>query len=182
MTKISKEQIAAWKEEYKDIYQLSSADGKVGYVFDPTAKFSVMKMIAAVTPNGQTAVTDAILNNCWLGGDEEIRTIQAYKNELDDQIDEIFNIPDYEIKEEPTHAVITSCGVSVKVRYPERTDLKDAEKRNKLHKPFDTNIYLLEALAMDDLTEIKKNNRVYLGVILCIREVKQKLRLQIKKF
>jgi len=161
MSEISKEQIEEWKAEYTDLYQLTSGDGKTCIIFDPTAKFSVMKMIAAVTPKGQAAVTEAILNNCWLGGDEILRTSEEYQNELDEQIDEIFDIPNYQIKEEANHAVITTGGVSVKVRYPERSDIKDAEKRNKQRKPFDTNIYLLEDLSLEkDLTEIRKTSTI----------------------
>ncbi|WP_420582088.1 hypothetical protein [Reichenbachiella sp.] len=183
MSKITKEQIAEWKEKYTDIYQLE-ADGKVGYIFDPTSKLSVMKMIASNFSKGsKSVVTESILNNCWLGGDEELKTSDECRNGLDSQIDELINMPEFEIINNSDHAVIQVENTVLKVKYAERADLKYAEHKNRQNKPFDTAIHLLDRLCttVADLKAIKETPRLYFGYLMAINEVKREKYVGIKK-
>ena len=181
MAKVTKAEIQAWKEQYAQIYEVES-DGKVGYIFDPTCKLSVMKMITtAAQKGGSVTMTEAVLNNCWLGGDEEIRKDDSHILGLVEQIDELIDIPEYGIEFNGDHAVVTVLGKSCKLRLAQRGDIKYAEGRNKKNDPFATSIYLLERLAIDSLDSFKNDNRAYMGLLLAVSEVQDSKYKVIKK-
>ena len=64
---ITKEQIQEWKKQHKDIFVISVADKKV-YLRTPDRKTLSYASTLALRFN------EVILENCWLGGDEEIKT------------------------------------------------------------------------------------------------------------
>ena len=67
----SKEQIAEWKKKHGKVYHIE-VDGRSCYLRQPTRKD-----LAAATASGKKdplKFNDSILVNCWLAGDEEIRT------------------------------------------------------------------------------------------------------------
>lgn len=67
----TKEQIAAWKKEYGDIFKLTVED-KVCYLKKPNRKtFSYATSVASKDP---MKFNEIMLNGCWLDGDLEIKT------------------------------------------------------------------------------------------------------------
>lgn len=70
MAKPTQEQIAAWKKEHGDIFEVS-VDGRYGYLKKPDRKTIAY---ASSVQNNPIKSNEIILNNCWIGGDEEIKT------------------------------------------------------------------------------------------------------------
>lgn len=70
----TEEQIQEWKRKYGDVYSIETGDS-VCYVQKPDR--STMKAIAAVGMNDPIRSNEVMLENCWLGGDESIKTDDA---------------------------------------------------------------------------------------------------------
>lgn len=63
------EHISAWKKEWRDVYDIT-VGGKTCYVHKPTRQV----LSAAFTQQSDPIkMGEFLLNNCWLGGDEEIK-------------------------------------------------------------------------------------------------------------
>lgn len=182
MSKITKAQIEEWKKKHGTVYELES-NGKVAYIFDPTSDLRIMKLLLASFKKGSFDLIDALIANCWLGGDEEIKQ-DKYKQNLVDQAERLIDIPDYEVVFHDGIATIRVNDKSViDVRLATRGDVKYSEDRNKASKQLDTQIYLLERLAIDKkiLDEVRKDNLVYLACLLAVTEIKEQEYVAIKK-
>lgn len=74
------EQVEAWKREYsakdKNVHKLIVGD-KVGYIHDPDRKTLSLAM-SRIAGNNIIGGVEAILENCWLGGDEAIKYNDKY--------------------------------------------------------------------------------------------------------
>ncbi len=70
MAKATQEQIDAWKKKHSDVFEVS-VDGKFGYLKKPDRKTIAY---ASSVQNNPIKSNEIILNNCWIGGDEEIKT------------------------------------------------------------------------------------------------------------
>ena len=68
---ITKEQIQEWKNQYKDIFVISVEDKKV-YLRTPDRK--TLSYASTLATKDPLKFNEVILENCWLGGDEEIKT------------------------------------------------------------------------------------------------------------
>ena len=181
MSKVTKKDIQAWKEKYANIYEIES-DGKIGYIFDPTSDLRIMKMVvSSAKKGGNIEMTEAVINNCWLGGDEVLRTDEQYLLGITNQMDDLIDLPDYEVKYHANHAIVTIDQKSCKLKLPTRGDIKYAENRNKKDKPFDTSIHLISRIAVDGVEEIQKNTRSYLGLLLAVSELSDQKYVGVKK-
>lgn len=183
MNKVTEAKIEAWKGKYDVIYELESG-GKKGYIFDPICDFNVMKMVASAAQKGIQGMIDAVLNSCWLGGDEALKTQDAYRLGLSEEIADLIEMPEYKVETHGDHALVQlPKGEPVKLRLATRGDVKFAESRNKENKPFQTAVYLLDRIADDPnvIAEIRKDNRLYMGLLLAANEVKDKKYVAIKK-
>lgn len=71
----TQEEIAKWKEQYGDVYELE-VEGHKGYVRKPGRKqLSYATTMASNQGNMNPLVfAEHILSACWLGGDEAIKT------------------------------------------------------------------------------------------------------------
>ena len=69
--KITKADIDAWKKKHGDIFRLKVED-KVCYLRTPDRK--TMSFAASVATKDPLKFNEILLSNCWLGGDEEIKT------------------------------------------------------------------------------------------------------------
>lgn len=179
MTKVTKAQIEEWKQTHGTVYELEE-NGKFAYLKDPTNDLRVMKSFVTSREEDPIRGVDVILNNCWLGGDEEIKS-EEHKMGLLDQLGQLIDVPDYDIAFSKDHYVVTIEGSTCKLRPAERGDLVYADARNKTNKPFETNIFLLERIAIEGLDEIKKNNRKYLALLLAVKEAKKQKYVSVKK-
>lgn len=71
MTKVTDEQIAEWKKKHGDVFKIE-VDGKVAFVKSPDRK--TLSYAGSVGTKDPIKFNEIVLNNCWLGGDEEIKT------------------------------------------------------------------------------------------------------------
>jgi len=74
---ISPEQIEAWKKEHKKVYKLSvtvtEGDVAVGYLKKPSRNHKATAM-SMYSQNKILESGEFLRDNCWLGGDERLRT------------------------------------------------------------------------------------------------------------
>ncbi len=68
--KVSKEQIAAWKQEHKDVYRIDVED-KSCYLKRPSRQAIGYATVAG--KDNPVKFNEVLLQECWLGGDEEIK-------------------------------------------------------------------------------------------------------------
>ena len=86
---VTKEQIKQWKAKYKEVFVLR-VDDKVAYLRTPDrATLSYASTLATKDP---MKFNEAILTNCWLGGDEEIKTDDALFLSASSKIGELIQI------------------------------------------------------------------------------------------
>lgn len=75
MYKASKEQIDQWKKKYENVYRVEVGD-KACYLHSPDRK--TMSYASSIGQKDPMKFNEIILNNCWLAGDEEIKTKDSY--------------------------------------------------------------------------------------------------------
>ncbi|MFC2504544.1 MAG: hypothetical protein ACFNVP_00160 [Capnocytophaga ochracea] len=86
---VTKEQIKQWKAKYKEVFVLR-VDNKVAYLRTPDrATLSYASTLATKDP---MKFNEAILTNCWLGGDEEIKTDDALFLSASSKLGELIQI------------------------------------------------------------------------------------------
>ncbi|MDU6660077.1 MAG: hypothetical protein E6494_08185 [Capnocytophaga sp.] len=86
---VTKEQIKQWKAKYKEVFVLR-VDDKVAYLRTPDrATLSYASTLATKDP---MKFNEAILTNCWLGGDEEIKTDDALFFSASSKLGELIQI------------------------------------------------------------------------------------------
>ena len=86
---VTKEQIKPWKAKYKEVFVLR-VDDKVAYLRTPDrATLSYASTLATKDP---MKFNEAILTNCWLGGDEEIKTDDALFLSASSKLGELIQI------------------------------------------------------------------------------------------
>lgn len=71
----TEEQIAMWKRLHKDIFEVV-ADDKVCYLKRPDR--NTLKAADAIGSEDPMRYDEVVLENCWLFGDEEIKTNDNY--------------------------------------------------------------------------------------------------------
>lgn len=67
---ITEDTIKGWKKKWGDVYKVD-VDGKTCYLHKPDRKTLAYVSSAQGNP---IRMTEALLNNCWIDGDEEIKT------------------------------------------------------------------------------------------------------------
>lgn len=72
ITNPTPEQIQGWKEKYKTVHKLSIED-KTAYLRKPDRRTLSLAM-TKISKGDIIGGSEAILENCWLGGDTEIKT------------------------------------------------------------------------------------------------------------
>jgi len=187
----TEKQVKNWKDKHGDIFAIES-EGLTAIVSDPSQNLAVMKMAAAAAAkNGHlgrpAAIAEVVLNNCWVAGDAQIKTDPAHVIGVGDQIDELVDIPEYQLSIEGGVATIGVCNMECKVRLATRRDIKQAESANPKSKPFETEAKLIDLLVVDGadgadaLKNIKNNNKLYLGLLLAAEELKTLKYASVKK-
>jgi hypothetical protein len=82
------EQMEAWKNLHGDVFEITAAD-KVAYLKRPDRK--TMSAVSAIAETDPMRCNEIILENCWLGGDEEIKTNDRYFLMAISQLDVLAN-------------------------------------------------------------------------------------------
>ncbi|WP_234118759.1 MULTISPECIES: hypothetical protein [Bacteroides] len=97
-TKVEKtieQKISEWKAKHGDVFQVE-VDGRVAYLKRPDRK--VLGAAAVTGKSDPMKYNEVILNNCWLEGDEEIRTNDAMFLGVSAQLAEIIEIKEATLK------------------------------------------------------------------------------------
>ena len=97
-TKVEKtieQKITEWKAKHGDVFQVE-VDGRVAYLKSPDRK--VLGAAAVTGKSDPMKYNEVILNNCWLEGDEEIRTNDAMFLGVSAQLAEIIEIKEATLK------------------------------------------------------------------------------------
>ena len=90
------EQIAEWKKKHDEIYEIGTAD-KVAYLKKPGR--NELSFASKMSADGDPYKwNEAIIETCWLGGDEEIKTNDDYFLAVSKQLTEIVKVQDSYIK------------------------------------------------------------------------------------
>lgn len=92
---VSQQQINEWKKEHGDILHVPFSDGKSCYLKTPTRK--ILGLAYAKGARDPLASAEVILKNCWLGGDEEIKTETGYLVGLSDVATELSEVVPVEV-------------------------------------------------------------------------------------
>ena len=97
-TKVEKtieQKICEWKAKHGDVFQVE-VDGRVAYLKRPDRK--VLGAAAVTGKSDPMKYNEVILNNCWLEGDEEIRTNDSMFLGVSAQLAEIIEIKEATLK------------------------------------------------------------------------------------
>lgn len=92
---ITPEQIEAWKKKHGDVFCVTVGD-KVVYLKRPDRK--VLGAAAVVGKNDPMKYNEILLNNCWLAGDEDIKTDDALFLGVSAKLGELVEIKEAELK------------------------------------------------------------------------------------
>ena len=178
MSKPTSEQIAAWKEQYGNLFLIQVEDQEL-YIKDPYSDERIIKLAIAAARKGLVQYTLAIANNCLLHGDrkllEDVGTIEAIKLQVSDLVE-----PPYSSVEKKDRIFEITCeGQKLEFREPSREDLITAETRNPSGMPLETEIALLSLCAVDPqaFSALRKSHvKAWIGMVLeanTIKEVKR---------
>ena len=91
---VKKEQIAEWKAKYGDVYKVS-ADNLSGYLHAPSRK--ALGYASMVGKENPLKFNEVILNECWIDGDDELRTNDAYFLGLSEQLAALIQVKQVEL-------------------------------------------------------------------------------------
>lgn len=93
---VTEKEIAAWKEKHGQVFEISFQDGKRCFLRQPTrAEVGYAMSKARTNPLG---IAEVIVESCWLGGDEEIKSEVGYTVGLTEQIDALIGAKTAQIK------------------------------------------------------------------------------------
>ena len=92
---ITQEQIDAWKAKYRDIFKITVED-KVAYLKKPDRK--VLAAATAASTTNPMKFNEVVLNNCWIGGDEDIKTEDSYFLGASAKLNELIEIKNAELE------------------------------------------------------------------------------------
>ena len=95
--KPTKEQIKEWKAKYGTVYQLTAEDGSNCIIRKPDRK--VLSHATAVAGSDPIKFNEVVLNDCWIDGDEEMKTDDAKFLAISGKLGEIIELAEVELKE-----------------------------------------------------------------------------------
>lgn len=94
MSEVTAKQIADWKAKHGDIFKIS-VDGKEAYLKKPDRK--TLSYATSIASNEPLKFNELLLSNCWLGGDEEIKTDDTLFLSASAKLAEIIEIKNAEL-------------------------------------------------------------------------------------
>lgn len=90
------EQIEAWKAKYGKVFAYT-ADDKTCFLRKPTRK--ALSAASVIGQKDPLKYNEVLIGNCWLGGDEELRTDDSYFLGLSAKVADLVEIKEGELKE-----------------------------------------------------------------------------------
>lgn len=95
MFEATETQIQAWKKQYGDVYEITIEDKRC-YIRKPDRR--VLGLATSVGQKNPMKFNEVILYNCWLAGDEDIKTNDDYFLAAASRLEEVIEIKEAEIK------------------------------------------------------------------------------------
>lgn len=89
------QKVAAWKEAYGEVFKLE-VEGHVAYLKKPTRK--ALSAAAVIGKTDPMKYNEVLLNNCWIEGDEAIKTDDALFLGASAQLAELIEIKEATLK------------------------------------------------------------------------------------
>ena len=93
---VTKEQIQEWKKKHGKVFKIS-CDGKVCYLKPPSRK--TLGYASVASKDDPLKFNEVILRDCWLAGDEEIRTDDMLFLSVGSQLANIIQAKEAELEE-----------------------------------------------------------------------------------
>lgn len=94
-SEVTESQIEKWKLKHGDVFVVKS-DGKKGYLRKPDRKTMAFAMSKAATNPMES--NEIIINNCWLGGDDDLKDKNEYFFGLSAELEKLIEIKKVELK------------------------------------------------------------------------------------
>lgn len=92
---VTKEQVAEWKAKFGTVNKIT-VDGKACYLRQPSRK--ALGYASMAGKDNPMRFNEVILNECWLGGDEEIRTDDTLFLSVSGRIAELIEVKEAELE------------------------------------------------------------------------------------
>lgn len=89
----TEEQLKEWKAQHGDLFEIS-VDGKSCILHKPTRK----DLSYASVVKDPIKLTETLLNQLWVAGDEEIKTDDELFMAVSNRMDEVLRVKEAEIK------------------------------------------------------------------------------------
>lgn len=94
---ITKKQIADWKTKHGRIYKLTAQDGSVGIIKQPNRK--ILSHATAVAGSDPIKFNEVVLEDCWIAGDESLKTDDAKFLGISEKLADIIEKAEVALKE-----------------------------------------------------------------------------------
>jgi len=91
----TEEQVKQWKSTYGDVFEVTVEDKRC-YLRKPDRK--VLGLATSMGQRNPMKFNEVVLHNCWLGGDDDIKTNDDYFLAVSSRLESIIQIKDAEIK------------------------------------------------------------------------------------
>ena len=95
--KYTKEEVKKWKNKHGRIYELKSKDGASCIIRKPDRK--VLSHASAVSNEDPIKFNESVLNDCWIVGDDEMKTDDAKFLGISEQLAKIIEKAEIDLKE-----------------------------------------------------------------------------------
>lgn len=89
MKKQSKEQLESWKKKYGQVYAVEVGN-YLCYLKPPTRQ--ILSLSMSYESSDPLKADESLLQNCWIGGDEEIKTDLNLFLSIRPQLSELFEL------------------------------------------------------------------------------------------
>lgn len=83
-------QIKEWKKSYRDVYAYMTEDTKICYLKPPTRQ--ILEYCRQTANNNVTRFNETMIEQCWLGGDEDIKAVDKYFRGLSNKLGELIEV------------------------------------------------------------------------------------------
>lgn len=91
---VAPEQIEAWKESYKEIFAVT-VDNHIAYLKRPDRKS--LSYASSIGTKDPIKFNEILLNNCWLGGSEDIKKDDSLFLSASSKLAELLEVKEAEL-------------------------------------------------------------------------------------
>lgn len=181
MSKVTKQQIEEWKAKYGDVYEFPIED-KVAYLKSPNMQ-DYKRAFSAMQSGGDVDYFETLLESLFIGGDVEVKKDDNYFLPAKKELMAFFKYDDAEITKEGNKYKIVIDGHVCECRKVNRQDLRIAERKNKVSKPFVTQEKLFEMICIskDEAYEDRNNAEIRFPLYKAIEEIQNEKIGSLKK-